>query len=91
MTSLASCGRAFPVMERRMASPVGWGLLDEENVQAALDRSSISAEDVRETFAADQRGFGVSNTFCLATMTACSMPCDRARESWANTSRRWRR
>ena len=46
-----------PVMERRIASQVDWWPIDEEKILAALTRMSISAEDVRETFAADQRGF----------------------------------
>ncbi|MCY3569056.1 MAG: hypothetical protein OXH38_10540, partial [Chloroflexi bacterium] len=45
-----------PVMERRLASQVEWWPIDEEKILAALTRTSISAEDVRETFAADQRG-----------------------------------
>lgn len=46
-----------PVMERRLASQVEWWPIDEEKILATLTRTSISAEDVRETFAADQRGF----------------------------------
>ena len=46
-----------PVMELRIPSLVDWWPIDEAKIQQALTRPTISAEDVRETFAADQRGF----------------------------------
>ena len=46
-----------PVMDRRIPSLVDWWPIDEGKIQVALARSTISAEDVRETFAADQGGF----------------------------------
>lgn len=46
-----------PVMELRIPSLVDWWPIDEAKIERALTRPTISAEDVRETFAADQRGF----------------------------------
>jgi predicted lipoprotein len=46
-----------PVMELRIPSLVDWWPIDEAKIQRALTRPTISADDVRETFAADQRGF----------------------------------
>ena len=46
-----------PVMELRLPSLVSWWPIDHAKIEAAIERTSISAEDVRETFAADQRGF----------------------------------
>ena len=46
-----------PVMELRIPSLVDWWPIDEDKIDEALARPTISAEDVRETFAADQRGF----------------------------------
>ena len=46
-----------PVMELRIPSLVDWWPIDENKIHEALARPTISAEDVRETFAADQRGF----------------------------------
>ena len=46
-----------PVMERRIPSLIDWWPIDEAKIHGALARPTISAEDVRETFAPDQRGF----------------------------------
>ena len=46
-----------PVTERRIASLVDWWPIDEMRIHAALARTTISAPDVHETFAANQRGF----------------------------------
>lgn len=46
-----------PVMELRISSLVDWWPIDENKIHDALARPTISAEDARETFAADQRGF----------------------------------
>lgn len=46
-----------PVMELRIPSLVDWWPIDESKIDEALTRPAISPEDVRETFAADQRGF----------------------------------
>lgn len=47
-----------PIMDRRIPSLVDWWPIDTEKIGEALGRPSISAEDVRERFAASQRGFG---------------------------------
>lgn len=47
-----------PLMDRRIPSLVDWWPIDTEKIDEALNRPSISSEDVRERFAADQRGFG---------------------------------
>lgn len=47
-----------PIMDLRIPSLVDWWPIDTGKIDEALSRPSISAEDVRERFAADQRGFG---------------------------------
>ena len=46
-----------PVMELRIPSLVDWWPISEEKIEQTRSRASITAEDVRESFAADQRGF----------------------------------
>ncbi|MDE2966959.1 MAG: imelysin family protein [Chloroflexota bacterium] len=55
-----------PVMELRIPSLVSWWPIDESKIRDALARPSISAEDVRDTFAADQRGFGALELLLFA-------------------------
>ena len=46
-----------PVMELRIPSLVSWWPISPEKIDQTLSRDAISGEDVRESFAADQRGF----------------------------------
>ena len=46
-----------PVMELRIPSLVSWWPISEDKIEDALGRDAISTTDVRESFAADQRGF----------------------------------
>ena len=46
-----------PVMELRIPSLVSWWPISQDKIEDALGRDAISADDVRESFAADQRGF----------------------------------
>ena len=45
-------------MERRIPSLVSWWPISPAKIDETLTRDSITAEVVRESFAADQRGFG---------------------------------
>ncbi len=47
-----------PVMELRIPSLVSWWPISPEKIDETLTRDAVAAEDVRESFAADQRGFG---------------------------------
>ncbi|MCY3922753.1 MAG: imelysin family protein [Chloroflexi bacterium] len=55
-----------PVMELRIPSLVDWWPIDASKINEALARPEISAEDVRETFAADQRGFSALELLLFA-------------------------
>lgn len=47
-----------PVMELRIPSLVDWWPISPDKIDATLTRDAVAASDVRESFAADQRGFG---------------------------------
>lgn len=46
-----------PVMELRIPSLVDWWPISRNKIEETLGRDAISTSDVRESFAADQRGF----------------------------------